>query len=438
MTALDRIPPYRQSIGQSMACESGYRFVHIDQIKFPSTEPAERGIDVHFIKSQYARHCAEKHVPADFAFLDSLCYAAGEEAVTILENCRDNIVIDWENFFASEIHMGLDSKFRPTWSYDHDGNRVEIDPVWGIKDSGEEPEYCAIADEIYMMPGRKASKVIDSKTHPRSFPADTDQGKLYSLMILMHMPSLQENEFVLQFVRYENLNTTQKYYRSDVPDLMAAVRRMRARQVLIHEKVANREPLRTHGGPQCSYCPCVLNPVAYPCPLGNLNTFTNLTPEDRLRWELANRPAAVVNRKAMEQHVLATGQPIRTQDANGKWYEFSQKEVKEVTAPLFEEDGRGGFIMPILDALLEWANTNYADMIPRKGSKPWFCNLKIGWTDLKKYLKAQKREIVHNRIKPLLKVTNSLEFRITKDPETDDGIGNEKPWDAAGEEDIEF
>lgn len=257
------VPALRQSVEDKMACEYGYALAHTDLVqiggvKFPSTEPGERGQDVHAVLAPYAEHCTRKKVPADFVYLESLCKAIGDEAWSILESCRDNLTIDWQNFMGAEISFGLDEDFRPTWSYDHDGKRVPIWPGWGIKDSGKEPIYCGIIDQLYVMPGGRLALVPDWKTHPRPFQADTVQGKRYDLAVMMHLPELTESEFSLRFIRYANAVTTKKYFRSDVPDLMENMRRARARQVAIHEKVANTEPLRAHGGAHCTYCPCTL------------------------------------------------------------------------------------------------------------------------------------------------------------------------------------
>jgi len=432
------VPALRQSIYESMGCESGYRLVHIDGVRFPDTEPGDRGTDVHAIRAAYAEHCSKKRIPADFTFLESLTSSATDEVAAIIENNGQSWTIDWQNFDGAEVHWGLDRNFRPTWSYDHDGKRVEINPIWGIEGSGEEPEHCGIIDEIYLFPGGKSGAIKDSKTHPRPFPADTFQGKDYSLAFLMHLPEVNEVEFSLNFLRYQNCTKTQKYFRSDVPALMEEVRRVRARQVAIHEKVANIEPLRAHGGAHCTYCPCTLNPVAYPCPIMKLNPNLNMRPEERLNWKLVYGAMAAVNDKVLHQLVDGSGLEIYSQDANGKVYKYGPKESTETTAPLFVQDGKGGFAMPILDALMDWANANPKDLIPRKGSQPWFCNLGIGWSQLKSYLKANKREIIHNRIKDLVTVKTTVEYGITKEPEVDDGVEEKKPWDASGPDELEF
>ena len=432
------VPALRQSIYEQMSCESGYKLVHIDGVRFPDTEPGDRGTDVHAIRAAYAEHCSKKRIPADFTFLESLTSSATDEVAAIVENNGQSWTIDWQNFAGAEVHWGLDRNFRPTWSYDHDGKRVEINPIWGIEGSGEEPEHCGIIDEIYLFPGGKSGAIKDSKTHPCPSPADTFQGKDYSLAFLMHLPEVNEVEFSLNFLRYQNCTKTQKYFRSDVPALMEEVRRVRARQFSIHEKVSNQEPLRTHGGKQCTYCPCMLDPLTYKCPTMPLNPYLNRKPAEWLSVKLAAQQTIASADRILKEMVDATGEDIYSQDANGKVYKYGPKPSEETTAPLFVQDGKGGFAMPILDALMDWANANPKDLIPRKGSQPWFCNLRIGWSQLKSYLKPSKREIIHNRIKDLVTVKTTVEYGITKEPEVDDGVEEKKPWDASGPDEMEF
>jgi hypothetical protein len=264
-------------------------------------------------------------------------------------------------------------------------------------------------------------------------------------MLMMHIPELTEVEFGLRFVRYANKVETHKYYRSDVPQMMDDVRRMRNRQREIHDKVEQQQPLRTHGGSHCTYCPCVLDPIHIPCPIERLNPMTNLSPADRLNWRLVHDVMNRTNNQAMQQYVDGSGQDINSQDANGKFYTFGMVPKKKTTYPLFTQALDGSFDMPIVDALLNWATDHPDDLVPRKGRNPWFCNLSIGATKLKSYLNnkdggpIQKRVVLHQHIKDLAIVEEKPELKITRDADVDDGQGEEyKSWDADGDEPIEF
>ena len=432
------IPPLSQTLANSMACEYGYKLVQIDGLKTPNTQASDRGTDIHAILAPYAMHCAKKHVPADFMFLDSLTSSLGEEAATILESCRDNLTIDWQNLFAVEILCGLDRDFQPTYALDHDGKATAINPVWGIDANGTEPAYCGTLDVIYVMPGGKVARITDWKSHPRPFEADTIQGKLYSLLLFMHMPELQEIEFGLRFVRYANSVKTHKYFRSDVPQMMEDVRRTRNRQKEIHAKAEEGGELRVHGGAHCCYCPCALDPIGIPCPNGKLNPMLK-SPAEMLNWLLSTEVQVRMVKDALKQHVEGSEQSVFSQDANGNVYSFGPVEREKVTYPIFEGSIEEGFNMPIVDALLNWVTTNPKDLIPRKGSKPWFQNLRIGATELNRYLKTAKREILHNNIRDLAITATAVQFKISRDASVDDGQGSEhRTWDASGDELIEF
>lgn len=421
-----------------MACEYGYALVNIQGLKTPDTEASDRGVDVHDVLAKYAEHCAKKKVPADFMFLDSLATSLGDEAKGIIETCRDSFTVDWQNFFAAEIYFGLDRDFQPTYSYDHDGEIHPIDPRWGIEGSGKEPAYCGIMDEIDLMPGGKVCRLPDTKTHPRPFDADTFQGKLYSLAAMMHLPELTEVEFGLRFVRYANITKTHKYFRSDVPQMMEDVRRTRNRQLEIHAKVDEGGALRCHGGSHCVYCPCAIDPIGIPCPNGKLNPMLK-SPAEMLNWMLSTEVQLRSVKDALKQFVDGTQEPVVSTDANGKHYMYGPKEKEKVTYPLFEGSLEEGFNMPILDALLDWVRANPKDLVPRKGSKPWFNNLQIGATKLNSYLKAGKREILHNNIRNLAIVEKVVQLGITRDASVDDGQGSEyHTWDASGDELIDF
>jgi PD-(D/E)XK nuclease superfamily len=433
-------PPLTQTLATQMSCEHLYKLVQIDGLKTPNTGPSYRGTDIHAVLAPYALHCAQKRVPADFMYLDSLCSSLGDEAAQILESCRDNITIDWQNLFAVEVLCGLDRDFQPTNAIDHGGNPVRINEVWGIepKIPHAHPAYCGTLDVIYILPGGRVARIVDWKSHPRPFEADTIQGKLYSLLLFMHMPELQEIEFGLRFVRYANKVTTHKYFRSDVPQMMEDVRRIRNRQKEIHLKVEEGGELRVHGGAHCTYCPCALDPIGIPCPNGALNPMLK-SPAEMLNWMLSTEVQLRQVKDALKQFVDGTEQSVVSTDANGKHYTYGPVAREKVTYPVFEGSLEEGFNMPIIDALLNWVTTNPKDLIPRKGSKPWFNNLRLGATELNRYLKTDKREIIHSAIRDLAIVETVTQLKATRDAEVDDGQGSEhRSWNAAGDQEIEF
>lgn len=442
MTTAISVPALRQSIVETMSCPHSYGLVQIEGMKPPNTQASTRGTEIHAVLAKYAEHCARHRCPADFAYLDSLLYNVGDESAQILETCRENIAIDWQNFFGAEISMGLDEEFRPTWSYDHSGNCVPMAGVWAMEGSGQEPAYCGVADALYLYPGGRAALIEDAKSHPRPFPADTTQARLYALMVMMHLPEVQEVTFKLRFVRYTNITTSQTFYRADVPKLMDDIRRVRGRQIEYHAtyEFEGIPGLPALAGSVCVYCPAAAQPKL--CPISELNPLLNMSPQDRLQFRLWMDAANRVNNEAMKSYVEGSGENICATDANGKAFVFGPAPKEKMTFPLFklregetlpqmmadimQNPERILDHMPIVAALVDHAISDPADLAPkRKGLEPWQLKLRIGSTELSSPLKAKSREVLHNAIKDVANVEGKVELRITRDAEVDDGTGEE-------------
>jgi hypothetical protein len=420
----NQLPPLRQSSFETMACPYAYGLVQIQGIKPPDTIQSFRGTEIHEIMAAYTQYCSARQLPADFGYFDGLLLDTGEEATAILQNCRENITIDYQNFFAAEMPMGLDENFRPTYSVLHNGEILPPDPLWGIKGSGEPTAYSGILDDIAVFPGGKAARIKDYKSHPRPFEPTTFQAKLYALMLFMFMPELDEVEFVLVFVRYPNIVRPIKFHREQVPDLKEECARIRTRQGEYHMQYLEegQASLKAFSGTHCQYCPALTD---FSCPIAKLNPMMQLSEDERLQYRLWHSTASRENNKVMSQIVQATGNAIRTADANGKMYTFGPVETEEVFYPLFDWDG-AGFTMPIIEQLQTWMDTNPEDWMPNKRSpEPWLTKLKIGATELNRYLKAKKREIVHNAIKDVAVVKPTIDMKVTRDAEVDDGTGEE-------------
>jgi PD-(D/E)XK nuclease superfamily len=417
-----------QTTYECMSCPYQYGLVHIEGQKPPDTLPSVRGRDIHQIMAAYSEHCSARRVPMDLSYFDGLLMDTGEDAAAIMHNAGESIKVDWQNFFAAEVSMGLDEDFKPTYSIDHDGNVLPFrNDLWGGNASGSDkkPMVCGIADDIALFPGGRAARIRDYKSHPRPFEPTTFQAKLYALMLFMHMPELQEIEFVLVFVRYTNIVRPIKFHRDHVPTLKDEVRRVRNRQIEYHATYQQEglQGLAALPGTHCTYCPAISSPDK--CPISRLNPMMELEGNKRLQYRLWYSAMSRANNQIMSQMVEGTGNPIHAQDANGKTYTFGPVEVEEVTYPLFVWNG-GGFDMPILDALQNWMDTAPEDCLPSKRSPvPWLAKLRIGATELNQYLKANKREVVHNNIKDLAERKNVVQFKVQRDAEVDDAKGEE-------------
>ena len=439
-TASIALPPLRQSSFEQMGCEHSYALVHIAGLKPPSTPPSARGVDVHSVLAKYVAHCAAKRIKADFAYMDQLRASVGQEAADILEICRDSISVDWMNFYAAEVHMGLDEEFNPTYSVDHDGNLVPFsDQLWDVESSRKPPAYAGILDVIYLYNGGKAAKIPDYKSHPRPFDPSTFQGKEYPLFLFLHMPELQEIEFVLHFVRYPNIYKPVKYLRSDVPAMKEECQRIRAHQDEIHEKVqsaimrgetVNDANLRVHAGKQCAYCPAMLRHGLCPQAESGLNPFLSEIPEDWLKERLYLAERSKVINERMKAYVDGTGNSIQSKDANGKGYSFGPTPTTSTTYPLFQYSPATGLeLTPMVEKILDWVTVMPEDGLPtKKGLPPWPARLRIGATELTSPLKAKMRADLHQWVQdtPGVKVeVDTIEMAIERDATLDDMTGEE-------------
>lgn len=433
-------PVLRQSVYETMACPHSYALIHIEGKKPPDTIASTRGRDIHEIMAAYSEHCAAKRVSMDLAYFDGLLLDTGEEAAEIMRSAGDSITVDHQNFFAAELSMGMDENFAPTYSLTHDGQPLPPDPIWNIKGSEKPPRYSAILDDIALFPGGKSARIRDFKSHPRPFDPTTFQAKLYSLMLFMHMPELVEVEFVLVFVRYTNIVRPIKFTRDQVPELKDEVRRARARQDGYHQTYREEglEAMPALSGTHCTYCPAVQD---FSCPIAKLNPMLNISPEERLRFRLWYSAASRANNAALSQMVDGTQEPITATDANGKNYTFGPVRKDKTVYPLFTWNPAEGLRYPLIEKLVDWATTDAPeDCLPSKRSPiPWLANLRVGSTELNKYLKAGKRADLHQWVVDNVQETKStVELRVTKDPEVDDGSddfeedaqGNVAEWES--------
>jgi hypothetical protein len=427
-----------QSTYETMACPHQYGLVHIEGQKPPDTLASVRGRDIHEMMAAYSEHCAARRVPSDLSYFEGMLLDTGDDAAEIMQNAGDSIRVDWQNFYAAEVSMGLDEDFKPTYSIDHDGNPVPFrEDLWRVAGArqlttGKPPMACGILDDIAIFAGNTAARIRDYKSHPRPFEPTTFQAKLYSLMLFMHMPELQEVEFVLVFVRYTNIARPIKFHRDQVPELKDEVLRVRNRQIQYHHDyqtgvIDYEEGLRTLpalAGTHCTYCPALSNPVK--CPISSLNPMLELSPEERMHYRLWYAAMNRANNQAMKQWVEGTGNPIHATDANGKRYTFGPVETEDTMYPVFTLDEQG-LQWPIIEAIADWVlDPANNDLNPtRKGSMPWFMNLRIGATELNRYLTAKKREPVHSKVRDLGVVENNVQFKVSRDAEVDDGQGEE-------------
>lgn len=406
------VPPTHQSTEFMTACPVFYHESVIKKNRKPGGAESARGTQVHRTVGLYATHCAKKGVKMDLEAFDRFAAGAGPTAARILSGIRDGYEVDHLHLLATELTMSLDADMNPTQV--HEAIRGVV------RDSGKPPAYQGTLDAPYLFEDEKAIQIDDFKTHARPYdPADEDkslQGKMYSLFAFLHFSWVQTVRFRLVFVRYKNLVRVVEYTREDVPRLMEAVRAARDRQISIHEDVAAGRKLEAYSGSQCIYCPLLSNRE---CPISQWNEQMQLTPEDRVRWDLFYSAFSRVNRKALRDRVEGTGHAVVVRDYNGKAYSFGPESKESRTLPLFKktaegiafrctgcgaesprpvQDGRcpkcgAGMtpVMPIVSLFEDYANGNPDDV-------KWLGNALISSSSVAQPLSTKRRAFLDNAV----------------------------------------
>src|SRR6185437_9480138 len=202
------------------------------------------------------------------------------EAQEVLEKFRDNHIFDPEKILSTELHIALDQDFHP------------------VGDSGDErqtPEYEGTLDLVQLHSLAEA-EIDDWKSYYQIIDADTFQSKLYPLLLMCLNPSLENVKFALEFVRY-GASRSVEYTRKDLPWLKELAQRERARQRRLHELDASGErDLKASPGRHCTWCPLLLNG----CPVAKTNPYSQMTPEERLRFALWLQEAEMQNTKVLK------------------------------------------------------------------------------------------------------------------------------------------
>jgi hypothetical protein len=355
------------------ACPHSYAFQIIEGHKNPSGLQSARGTECHHVWALYTKHCAARRVPADWAKFDELAIGVLGDSAPILNGIRDTYGNDWEHFYDAEILL--------RW--------VEA----GIDVEGT-------LDGLYFLTPAKA-KIEDAKTHPRPFDADTFQGKLYSFMVLMNFPEVEEVTFELLFVRYTNCRRSVTYTREDLPALRQQIVNARARQIRLHERHAAGEQLEAYPGAHCTYCPLI---KGFDCPIAEFNEYATPTPQERAQFAIWVDQVNKVNRQVLRDIVDASGKPVTLEDGNGRRYEFGYQDRETKQFPLLQT----------LPYLFEHRDTYPEDV-------EWIGKLLISSTKLKSALGAKKRAITHQAVMDNAASTISRpKFGVSVPAETDE------------------
>jgi len=397
------IPPWHQSTEFTTSCAVFYVESVIKGNKMPGGMESARGNEVHRAAAAITAYCALKKVPMDLIAFDNLSKGAGPVAAKILSGMRESFSCDWQHLISTELPMSLDENFQPT---------DVVEALDGIcTDSGKPAHYSGVLDALYGFRDELRAGITDYKSHPRPFdPAETLQAKTYTVFVLAHFPWVQTVTFTLTFVRYKNLTRSVTYTRQDLPILIDAIKSNRERQISIHVDYDAGKEMQAVAGGHCIYCPMLANAT---CPIAAWNPAMQLTPEQRLNFNLFYSQFSKANNKAMKEHVQETGRDIRLTDFNGKAYTYGPVPSESEVYPLFkatadgvETDGNR-LVMPVVDLL-----SDYAYAAPEDSA--WLGKIQISSTSIKSYLKTKKRAVLDLACDDVVEKVTKVKLAVSK------------------------
>lgn len=320
METLVALPPLRQSMVETASCPRAYVSIVIEGNAQPDSIPSERGQEIHHVMSEYVSHCAALSISSDWNYFNKLAVAAGPVAGPILDSLRDNYQVNWKEVYGTEVKLRLTEDFKPC------APPVAMN-VESYRLHEEDAAYEGTLDVIEISYDGMTAKVVDYKSHPAVFDADTFQSMLYPFMLLKHLPNLRSVTFELVFVRYANCVRSVVWKREDMPEMQAAISRARERQRITHERPEEAKALPCT---VCTYCPLAKNLT---CPISQWNEYTALTPPLRLQWKEWLRRMAAINTPILKAFAEVNG-TVRYQDGNGKTYEYGEMPVPTTRFPL--------------------------------------------------------------------------------------------------------
>lgn len=366
---MSEIPPFRQSLGELLACDELYAVIVVDGREMPANLSSDRGTQVHDVMWQYINHCVARSIPSDWAALDRFAAAKRADARLILQSLRANYKVDWQHSIGAELKLGMDRNFQPTFEgvtrFDAGSDPVHPPP----------PRFQVTLDHLLIDENR--GYIDDFKTHPGPFEADTIQSHLYPLAALQHFGNIDYVTFRLRFVRYRDCVREVTYSRNDVPDLIEYVQAFAARQVDLHRRVAkDRSQIEAMPGPHCQYCPKL---VEMSCPIAEFNEHATHTPQEWLRFLVWSKQMQVKALTVLRSRVAASEQNVKVLDGHGETYEFGNWPTVKISYPLIDT----------LEQLEQWKAKTGEDLRPK---------LEIGATGLRPLLKAIKRRDLADEI----------------------------------------
>jgi hypothetical protein len=327
---------------------------------------SRRGTQAHnFVLEVYLPHLVNtgKNQDQDF-WRDSLdVFQCAADTRQLLDGFLPSFRVDPETVYAVEKRYYLDAQMEPTLKYE------------GAALAGK-PDLITIESE-------SRAKIIDLKTQWKIVDADTIfQSRGYSLIALQVLQFVDEVEFELVFVRWNNARRRVVYNRHHLPQLKATALKLWQRKIELTRQAVTGELEAPVSGIQCQGCP-----LQFRCPINKLmhvNPYS-MKPEDLIRLVTYAEQAAKKAREVLkDMFVSDEANPPSVTDGIGRTYTpgWSERRTRKV--------GSQGTFFDAVDTIREWESQGNE----KRGSL--FDKLSISGTS--SYLKAKFREPLLERL----------------------------------------
>lgn len=351
------VEPLHPSEELDLAC--AHKFAAIFQSKRDGHKlvniASRRGTHSHnFLLDIYVPHLVNSGKPHDHEFWqDALTvFQCSSDTRALLESCLPSFRVDPEKVLHIEKNYLLDSKMEPT-------DRFSDAALSGRPD-------------LVLLESEHKAKIPDVKTQWRIVDANSVfQARGYSLIALQYLEFVNEVEFELVFIRWNNAKRSVTYTRQQLPYLKATALKLWQRKVELTRQAITGQLEAPVSGPHCNGCVLQFN-----CPIQKINPYS-ANPEDLIRLTVWAEQASKKAREVLKDLFLEDRAPTVT-DGIGRSYTpgWSERTTRKI--------GAEGTFHDAVNVVKEWE----AQGNEKRGSL--FEKLRV--SGLSSYLKAKFRE----------------------------------------------
>lgn len=319
---------------------------------------SRRGTLAHdFVLGEYVPHLVNSGKNQDHDFWNDALkvFQCTGDTRALLESFLPTFKIDPETVYAVEKRYLLDSKMEPTES-------------WTNAALTGKPDLITIESP-------HKAKIPDLKTQWRIVDAESIfQSRGYSLIVLQLLEFVDEVEFELVFVRWNNAKRSVTFTRHHLPHLKATALKLWQRKIELTRQAVTGDLEEPVSGPHCVGCP-----LQFTCPLHasiRVNPYS-LNPEELIialgfADQFANKAREVL------KDLFLNDQGPSVTDGIGRTYTpgWAQRTTRKI--------GAEGTFFDVINIIKEWE----AEGNEKRGSL--FEKLRV--SGLTSYLKAKFRE----------------------------------------------